>query len=478
MECRPPRRLELKRRFTSRQIKLSLEGERLGEAHYNVLVEENCDCYDADTKALIFRFRKKVISSKNIDLAKSIFGKIDEKMKMSNTRGAAAGKVVEMAKLEKKRSTKYNKLIGLKQIKGKKGFAYKQYGIDVKKLTDFSMSSQTATAKIGEIKLFGLNGKAVECAWTEHGWKPVRPVTYKQGATAISNPVKSYKAGWYYDRFKKVNRIWGFTRMFPSAWEKASPFFQEIGSEFKHGLPQVYKVHEERMAQHPLTTVAEGVPLSSCSINVNYTSYCHKDRGDLNDGISTLTVINGAEGSYEGGFYVLPEYQVAVNVEEGDILFSQSHNLWHGNTGIRSIKGGKRISFVTYLKKSLAHGTKTKLERGVNTSFPKQLKRNAKRSATKQSFRGPTNNATKSDSVVYSGVIKKQKTAFWKSKSKIYLWNDEADYDLGDLVYDPSAGNNKFFWQVIAKNGSTHEMVELSGLNGYPKIPCGSLIYC
>ena len=150
MECRPPRRLELKRRFTSRQIKLSLEGERLGEAHYNVLVEENCDCYDADTKALIFRFRKKVISSKNIDLAKSIFGKIDEKMKMSNTRGAAAGKVVEMAKLEKKRSTKYNKLIGLKQIKGKKGFAYKKYGIDVKKLTDFSMSSQTATAKIGE----------------------------------------------------------------------------------------------------------------------------------------------------------------------------------------------------------------------------------------------------------------------------------------------------------------------------------------
>ena len=35
---------------------------------------------------------------------------------------------------------------------------------------------------------------------------------------------------------------------------------------------------------------------------------------------------------------MLPEYQVAVNVEEGDILFSQSHNLWHGNTGIRVYK--------------------------------------------------------------------------------------------------------------------------------------------
>ena len=113
------------------------------------------------------------------------------------------------------------------------------------------------------------------------------------------------------------------------------------------------------MALHPSTTVAEDVPLSSCSINVNYMSYCHKDRGDLNDGMSTLTVINGRKGSYKGGFYVLPEYKVAVNVEEGDILFSQSHKLWHGNTAIQSTDGGKRISFVTYLKKSLVHGTKT-----------------------------------------------------------------------------------------------------------------------
>ena len=145
-------------------MKLSLEGERLGEAHYEVLVQENCDCYDADTKSLIFRFRKKVISTKNVALAKSIFGKIDEKMKMSKTRGAAAGKVVEMAKVEKKGSIR---LIGLEQIKGKKGFAYKKYGIDVKTLKDVSMSSQIATArKVGDKKVFGVNGKAVEFTLT------------------------------------------------------------------------------------------------------------------------------------------------------------------------------------------------------------------------------------------------------------------------------------------------------------------------
>ena len=162
-----------------------------------------------------------------------------------------------MAKVEKKRSTKYNNKLILEQLKERKVLP-KKYRIDVKKLK-ISMSSQITAAKIGNWVIW-FKWKGCWCAWTEHGWKPVRPVTYKQ--EAISNPAKSYKAGWYYDRFKKVNRIWGFTQMFPSAWKKASPFFQEIGSEFKHGLPQVYKVHEERMAQHPLT-VAEGVPLSS-----------------------------------------------------------------------------------------------------------------------------------------------------------------------------------------------------------------------
>ena len=35
----------------------------------------------------------------------------------------------------------------------------------------------------------------------------------------------------------------------------------------------VYKVHEERIAQHPLTTVAEGVPLSSCAITTGQPSW-------------------------------------------------------------------------------------------------------------------------------------------------------------------------------------------------------------
>ena len=46
---------------------------------------------------------------------------------------------------------------------------------------------------------------------------------------------------------------------------------------------------------------------------------------------------------------------------------------------------------------------------------------------------------------------------------------------MGDLVYDLSPGNNKFLWKVTAKHESTHEMVELSGLNGAPKVEVGMI---
>ena len=53
---------------------------------------------------------------------------------------------------------------------------------------------------------------------------------------------------------------------------------------------------------------------------------------------------------------VFPEYSVGFDVREGDILFSQSHKLWHGNTKIIEQGSGKRISVVTYLRQKLHNG--------------------------------------------------------------------------------------------------------------------------
>ena len=95
--------------------------------------------------------------------------------------------------------------------------------------------------------------------------------------------------------------------------------------------------------------------LSTVAINVNYESCYHFDRGDLPSGYSTLTAMT-VGGPYCGGELVLPNYRVAIDIRDGDLLCSQSHIDLHGNMAVLpKERGAKRISFVTYLKNRLKH---------------------------------------------------------------------------------------------------------------------------
>lgn len=179
----------------------------------------------------------------------------------------------------------------------------------------------------------------------------------KRFVKALSNPVQSYMAGFNYDRFRKLGNPCGFTRMFPSEWAQSLPFFDGIGACLKQSLPRVEAKMRNWCEENKILTsfTIGSTCLSTVAINVNYDSCFHYDRGDLEDGYSTLTVVSSKDG-YDGGFLVLPRYRVALDIRPGDILLNQSHRDLHGNTSISPLgPGSKRISFVTYLKKTLRH---------------------------------------------------------------------------------------------------------------------------
>ena len=179
----------------------------------------------------------------------------------------------------------------------------------------------------------------------------------KRFVKALSNPVHSYMAGFNYDRFRKRANPCGFTKVFPTEWDNAIPFFDGIGACLKYSLPDVANHMLEWCEEHEiLSRFTIGTTcLSTVAINVNYESHFHYDRGDLDNGYSTLTVISSGQG-YVGGFLVLPKYRVAIDIRPGSVLLNQSHVDLHGNTQIRTLDAySKRISFVTYLKKTLRH---------------------------------------------------------------------------------------------------------------------------
>jgi hypothetical protein len=305
--------LRLRRKLSSQSVRQTVEGEAPKDEDFDFLVLDDTDCYDDDTGHLLFKFRKRAIYPHNIALAKSIFSDIDEKMKDSKTRGSAAGKFVDKSKFADKKIER----IEASQSKGK-GFIVK-------------------------------NGKRLR--------------------NPVSNPVKSYKSGMYFDRFKQQNLDWGFSKLFPDEWKRSMPFFSNIAEKFESILPGIFKkMKMRRITTAPEAQISPSVPLSTVSINVNFATAYHQDRGDFKSGFSTLTVVK--LGEIEGGHLVFPEYKIAIKVDEGDLLLNQSHRLWHGNTPIvQGPNGGKRISFVTYLKHALERaGEMEAYNTGVKTT--------------------------------------------------------------------------------------------------------------
>jgi hypothetical protein len=274
--------------------------------HYDAVLSGDVDGICRTTGRIVFALRKGVIPKDLIALAIGVFGDIDTRLSPSYSRASAAG------------------LINIERFSEFRGDAAAIH-------TDSSNPYQ------GFLEL--KNGKRL--------------------IRALSNPVRSYMAGFNYDRYRKLGNPCGFSRKYESEWIKAVPFFQQIGNHLNDTMPDVCMKMQKWCDDNkvrPHLTIGDTC-LSTVAVNVNYESCFHYDRGDLEEGYSTLTVLSTGKG-YEGGFLVLPKYRIAIDLEPGDILLNQSHVDLHGNTSISSKDPlSKRISFVTYLKKTLRHAT-------------------------------------------------------------------------------------------------------------------------
>lgn len=260
-------------------------------------MQADATAVDADTGRMVFVLRRQAIPTATVDLVRQAYADLDELEPPSLTRRAAAG-FVDAA------------LFGRSDI------------VEVLKLTPTT----------GRLRLS--SGRVL--------------------AQPMSNPVRSYLAGYSFSRFDRLNTLGRVTRRHPDKWRASLPFFQAIDRVLAAELPDAHQRMCERCALHPAWTIPD-TALSTVTINVNYESRYHWDLGDYRDGYSTLSV---AElGSYEGGYLVLPAYRVALDVRDGDVLLCQSHLDMHGNTAVTArTPAAKRLSFVTYLKHKLAEG--------------------------------------------------------------------------------------------------------------------------
>jgi hypothetical protein len=155
--------------------------------------------------------------------------------------------------------------------------------------------------------------------------------------------------------------------------------FQEISRLFEEHVPDRFAVQAEEARKTHDDWIIKGTPFTTITVNNTYPTGIHTDKGDLDEGFSTLVALR--RGAYTGGWLTFPQYGVAADMQDGDLILMDAHE-WHGNTpllcaqckeplrkpehfcspGLKEYPGGfvspERVSIVSYFRtKMVSCGT-------------------------------------------------------------------------------------------------------------------------
>lgn len=146
-----------------------------------------------------------------------------------------------------------------------------------------------------------------------------------------------------------------FSTKHPEKWAAAFPFIQRVGELFKEVVPERYAAQLEAAQKTHPAYVIPGTPFTTITINNTVAGAYHTDKGDFAPGFGIIVVFR--KGTYGGAELVFPKYGVGADLQHGDIIFFDPHEV-HGNLPFRDGQGHEgedwvRISMVFYFRERM-----------------------------------------------------------------------------------------------------------------------------
>ena len=122
-------------------------------------------------------------------------------------------------------------------------------------------------------------------------------------------------------------------------FKRSWPLVRAVNSVYQKEMPHNYEIQEAALAASKgQDFIITGTAFSTLTVNRNFQTACHYDRGDFKEGFGNLFVIR--KGQYEGGITCFPQYDMGVDMQTGDVLLMDVHRL-HGNTPIKPKEPGR-----------------------------------------------------------------------------------------------------------------------------------------
>jgi hypothetical protein len=165
----------------------------------------------------------------------------------------------------------------------------------------------------------------------------------------VGNKVESGSVGFMDSgAMVKYCRKTAFAKNYFDKYKSGIPFVKFIDDKYKELCPDHY-AKQKAIAQGTNQNYVIGdTAFTTVTVNKNFRTAVHQDAGDYPDGFGNLIAYR--EGNWTGGYFCLPQYKVAIDLQNTDILFVDVHK-WHGNTDfINTQENWLRISFVLYYR--------------------------------------------------------------------------------------------------------------------------------
>lgn len=168
----------------------------------------------------------------------------------------------------------------------------------------------------------------------------------------VGNKVLSGVAG-YMDPVSMVPycRTTAFNRKYFDKFTAAIPFVEAIDRLYAELAPEHYTIQKMYADATHINYRIANTSFTTITCNKNFRTAAHRDAGDLEEGFGNLIAYR--EGHYEGGYFMLPEYGVGIDLDNCSVLFVNVHKI-HGNSEFLNCSPDwKRISFVLYYRRGL-----------------------------------------------------------------------------------------------------------------------------
>jgi len=177
----------------------------------------------------------------------------------------------------------------------------------------------------------------------------------KDGTISKTHLATSVNSGiiGFFDRTMRAPycRTTSFTGNKIEKWEKCLPVIKRINELYKELIPEKWEIQNDWCQRTSQDFIIKDTVFTTITVNKNWQTAAHTDKGDLVEGFGNLAVMR--KGKYTGGYFVVLRWGVAFNLQNGDVLFTDVHEV-HGNTPIHKLsEDAERISLVMYYRENM-----------------------------------------------------------------------------------------------------------------------------